>query len=131
MNILWGALCEIDKKKMYVSDTFKLSDDEEIIEIYPSHTEENKHIIKTTSISKFYKTAFARIGPFLTAQGRRHMTDILYDDRAYIHRIQTDGFLTSKLIHENKVVKLGELKYEGFTENGIITNCINKVDEHY
>ena len=55
------------------------------------------------------------------------MTDILYDEREHIQRILTDGFLTSKKIHENRDVKLGELKYEGYTENGNIKNCLNKI----
>ena len=59
------------------------------------------------------------------------MANILYEYKEHIHRIQTDGFLTNKKIHQNINVKLGELKYEGFTENGIITNCINKVETHY
>ena len=59
------------------------------------------------------------------------MAKILYEHRDNVHRIQTDGFLVDKLLHENITVPIGGLKYEGFTENGIILNCINKVDTHY
>ena len=43
------------------------------------------------------------------------------------YHIKTDGFLITKPIHTNINVKIGELKYEGYTENGIILNCINRV----
>ena len=59
------------------------------------------------------------------------MNKILYPIKDKIKRIQTDGFLSTVKLHEFSNVKLGELKYEGFTENGIITNCINKVVVHF
>ena len=127
LNILWGALCEIDKKKQYVQTDFEIDDDDEILEIYPS-SDDTSHIIKTTKMNHYYKTPFARLCPFLLSQGRRHMTTILLDIKDNIHRIQTDGFLTDKPLHSITNVKLGELKFEGFTDNGIIKNCINRVN---
>ena len=108
LNILWGALCEIDKKKHFVSNEFKISDDEEILEIYPSSIE-GHDIIRTTKINSFYKTPYARLCPFLLAQGRRHMAKLLYEHRDNVHRIQTDGFLVDKLLHENITVPIGGL----------------------
>jgi hypothetical protein len=127
LNILWGALCQIDKHKMYVEEEFKMSEDEELIEMYPSNTEEDKHVFKTTKINNYYKTPFARLCPFLISQGRRHMTNIMLEHKDTIMRIQTDGFYTTKLIHTNTNVKMGELKYEGYTPNGHIKNCTNYV----
>ena len=131
LNILWGALCEVDKRKQFVVDTFKIDEDEEILELYPSTDCDNVHIIKTSKMNKLYKTTFARLNPFLTSQARRMMCNIMYDEREHIQRILTDGFLTDKKIHQNIDVKLGELKYEGYTEKGLIKNCINKVEVHY
>ena len=130
LNILWGALCQIDKKKHFVNQEFNISDDEEILEIYPSSIE-GHDIIRTTKKNGFYKTNYARLCPFLLAQGRRHMSKLLYEHRNHVYRIQTDGFLIDKLIHENIDVGIGGLKYEGFNENAIILNCINKVETHY
>lgn len=127
LNILWGALSEVDKRKFFVNDTFEIDEDEELFELYPSNDDKG-HIIRTNKINAFYKTQFARLCPFITSQGRKRMTDILYDEREHIQRILTDGFLTSKKIHENRDVKLGELKYEGYTENGNIKNCLNKIE---
>jgi len=125
LNILWGSLCEIDKRKQYIQTSFKIEEDEEICEIYPS-SDDTSHILKTTKFNKYYKTPYARLCPFIIAQGRKHMSNIMFEHKNNILRIQTDGFLINKCIHSNTNVKLGELRWEGYTPNGIITNCINK-----
>ncbi len=131
LNILWGALCEVDKRKMYVKDTFRIEEDEEIIEMYPSNDDNGYINIKTVKYNNFYKTNFARICPFLISQGRKHMSDIMLPHINHIHRIQTDSFDIDIKIHDNKIVGLGELKYEGYNENAIIKNCVNKIKFHY
>ena len=131
LNVLWGALCEIDKKKYFCEKDIIINDDEEIFEIRPYKNNEDIDIISTNKINKRYKTNYARLCPFIVSQGRKHMSNILYPIKENVKRIQTDGFLSTVKLHENKDVKLGELKYEGFTENGIIKNCINKVEVHY
>jgi len=129
---LWGCLCEVDKIKYYIdNEKFSIDEDEEILEIYPSHTDDKAHIIKTTKINAYYKTDFARIAPFIISYGRRQMTNTMYNYKDNIYRVQTDGFFINTPIHFNKDVKLGELKYEGFTENGNILNKINNVKVHY
>ena len=87
--------------------------------------------MKTVKINDIYKTPYARLGTFLTSQGRRHMAKILLPEKENIKRVQTDGFLTTKPIHKNIKVSMGELKYEGFTTNGIIKNCVNIVKVEY
>ena len=57
------------------------------------------------------------------------MSKIMFVHRDNIYRIQTDGFVSSKPIHFNTDVKLGELKYEGYCEKAVITNCINNPGE--
>jgi hypothetical protein len=59
------------------------------------------------------------------------MSDMMKPYSSNIHRIQTDGFYCETKVHSNIDVKIGELKYEGFTEHGIIKNCINPVPVHY
>jgi predicted double-glycine peptidase len=135
LNILWGSLGEVDKIKYYITkNKFSMEDDEEILELYPSNTSDDDtkaHVMKTTKINAHYRTDFARLTPYIIAFGRRHMTNIMYPYKDNIYRVQTDGFLCDIPIHYNKDVKLGELKYEGFTEHGQIINCINKVEVHY
>ena len=125
LNILWGSLCEIDKRKTFITSDFNIKDDEEICEIYPK---DEGHMLKTTKLNNYYKTQFARLCPFLIGQGRKTMSDKLFDEREYIHRISTDGVLLSKQLHTNKDVKLGEFKYEGYNPNAEIKTCINKVE---
>lgn len=128
LNYIFGSLCEKDKIKSFISDKFKLEDDDEIVELYPSSTDEDHHIMKTVKKSKIFKSSFARLGPFLLSNSRRYMTSILLPHKDYIQRCHTDGFLTSKVIHKNtENIKLGELKYCGYTSNGVIINSINKV----
>lgn len=127
LNRLWGSLSEVDKTKQYVDTTFKIDDDAEILEIYPSKFENDKTIIKTVKINSYYKSNFARLCPYLISKGRTTMTDIMHPYKENIKRIQTDGFIVNKKIHENRIVQLGELKYEGYNPNGEIINCINEV----
>jgi hypothetical protein len=131
LNRLWGALCEIDRKKYFCDKEVEILEDEDIIEMRPYDKNEDIDIVLTTKMNKKYKTNYARLGPFLISQGRKHISNIMYEYRENIFRCQTDGFLINKKIHSNIDVKLGELKYEGFTENGIIKNCLNKVEVHY
>jgi hypothetical protein len=131
LNRLWGALCEVDKKKYFCEKDIVINDDEEIFEIRPYKNNEDIDIISTNKINKRYKTNYARLCPFLISQGRYEISNLMFPIKENIKRIQTDGFLSTIKLHENKNVKLGELKFEGYTENGIIKNCINKVDVHY
>lgn len=131
LNILWGALCEVDKKKYFCEKEIIINDDEEIFEMRPYKNNEDIDIISTNKINKRYKTNYARLCPFIVSQGRKHMSNIMYPIKENIKRIQTDGFLTTEKLHENKEVKLGELKYEGYTNNGKIKNCLNKVEVQY
>ena len=131
LNRLWGLLCQVDKKKYFCDKEITIEDDEDIIDIRPYKNDEDIDIIQTSKMNKRYKTNYARLGPFLIAQGRKHMSNIMYNDRENIYRCQTDGFLTTKKIHQNIDVKIGELKYEGYTELGKIQHCNNKIDTHY
>ena len=129
LNILWGALCEINKIKKYADDyKMKIDDDEEIIEMrmYGDNIKCISYTIHTVKRSSYYKTRFARLCPFLISQGRKHMSDIMLPYKEHIKHIQTDGFTSTIKIHENKSVSIGELKYEGYNMNGVIRNCNSK-----
>ena len=123
LNRLWGKLGEYDRTKKYDDKEININDDEEIIELRPCNKNEGINLIKTNKINKPYKTNYARLIPFLKSMDRKKMSEQMFDHRANIHQILTDGFLSDKLIHTNTDVKLGELKYEGFFENVVIKNC--------
>lgn len=127
LNILWGALCEVDKRKLFIKSSFDIPEDEEIILLKPFEKDgEENHIIETVKIHNYYKTKFARLCPFIIAQGRKQLATIMYPYRENIKQIQTDGFTSTIRIHENRNVELGELKYEGYNPNGIIRHCNSK-----
>ena len=128
LNMLWGALCEMDRRKIYDNYENTIADDEEIYDLRPSNKDENVDVIRTHKINKRYKTNYARLCPFLLSKGRSYMSNIMLEHKDNIHRIQTDGFLSDKIIHELRDVSIGGLKYEGYTDNGKILNCINKVN---
>jgi hypothetical protein len=131
LNILWGALGEIDKRKYYDEYINEIPEDEEILEIHPSNINDANDVIITAKINKRYKTNYARLKPFLLAKGRSFMSDMMFLHRDNIKRILTDGFLTTTPIHMNINVKMGELKYEGYTKSGIIEHCNNRVEVEY
>lgn len=131
LNILWGALCEMSRNKYYDNKPVNIGEDEEISELRPCHFDEDVDLIETVKLVNMYKTNYARLAPFLLSNGRKYMSDIMIDYKDDIIRCQTDGFFIKKQLHTNIDVKLGELKYEGYTQNGIIKNCVNKVEIHY
>lgn len=133
LNMLWGALGEVKTKKYYCENNkqITISKDEELFLLRPYKLNEDIDIIETSNIANRYLTPYARLTPFLISKGRQFMSDIMKPYSSKIHRIQTDGFYCETQIHTNTEVNIGELKYEGFTENGIIKNCINPVPVHY
>eukprot|EP01040_Poterioochromonas_malhamensis_P016790 gene16790-19151_t len=133
LNILWGALGEVKTKKYYCENNkpITISKDEELFLLRPYKFNEDIDIIETSNIAHRYLTNYARLTPFLISKGRQFMSDMMKPYSSNIHRIQTDGFYCETKVHSNIDVKIGELKYEGFTEHGIIKNCINPVPVHY
>jgi len=131
LNILWGALCEKVIIKLKDRNKIIIDDDEEINEIKPLLNDEDIDCINVNKINKKYKSNYARLGPFLLSKGRSYACDLMLEHKENIHRINVDGFITDKLIHTNKNVKLGELKYEGYNTNGKINNCTNKLEFKY
>ena len=127
LNMLWGALCAVDKKKQFVTESFNIESDEQIYNIVPSRFNKDQHCIKTTSNNHFYKTNFARLCPFLLSNGRKIMSNFMRPHYKSIKRIVTDSIEITEPIHFNTNVCLGELKYEGICENAIIKNCANKL----
>jgi hypothetical protein len=128
LNLLWGALCQIDKKKYYVQDEFEIDEDDEIIEIKPSIINKGEIIIKTAKLNARYKTNFARVKPFMIANGRKIMSNFMKPHINNIKRVICDSIETIEPIHFNKDVKIGELKYEGVCFNATIKNNYNKIE---
>jgi hypothetical protein len=131
LNTLWGALCEIDKSYlMFQNKILNIDDDCDIYSIKPSEKNENHLEIITTKQSKFYKTGFARLSPFLISQGRYQMSKILYQHRENVKQCHTDGFICDKLLDFKTGDKMGDLIFEGKCDYCII-NHVNSVEGEF
>jgi hypothetical protein len=131
INILWGALCEVNKKKYYIqNDEVSIPTTNEILSFRPSNTNEDDLIIKTAKTNNFYKSGFARLMPFILSKGRSMMYTILKGNAQHIHKIQTDGFLSDMKLDLKTGLKLGDLRYEGYCENAKI-NHINDIQGEF
>lgn len=128
LNILWGALGQMIKDKIYTkAQSFECDETEDFLnEIQPNPFDDKEHIIKTRKIINFYKTTYARYLPFLLSRSRKFMSDLMFPYKEHIYRCNVDGFYISKCLHTNTNVNIGELKFEkyGF---GNIMNCTNEV----
>ena len=127
LNCLWGGLCEIDKSHLiFRNKVLNIDDDCDIYSIKPNEKNENHLEIITTKQSKFYKTGFARLSPFLISQGRYMMSKILYPHRENVKQCHTDGFVSDKLLDVKTGDKMGELVFEGKCDNCIVhhVNCV-------
>lgn len=128
LNILWGELCSTDVKPYYVTENQKKVsvDNRYIHSIQPISDETIK--IETTYYNKIFNTDFARIKPFLLAQGRSLLIKVIQPNIDYVKRCHTDGFFTTKEITELPKTapgcafgnNLGQLKYEGYYKNSEI-----------
>ena len=73
----------------------------------------------------------ARISPFILSIGRKTMSDLLLPYKNNVKYIRTDGFLLDVKPDNLKLGnKLGDLRYEGYYENGLINN-MNSIDGEY
>jgi hypothetical protein len=131
LNILWGALGEINKKKFYVQDNqIDIPTNQEIYSLRPSNTNGDDLLIKTTQTNNYYKLGFARLTPFIISKGRQMMMKTLKDKAQHIHHIQTDGFLSDIKLDFKTGDGLGDLRYEGCCNDTFI-NHLNDVQGEF
>jgi hypothetical protein len=131
LNCLWGGLCEIDKSHLiFRNKVLNIDDDCDIYSIKPNEKNENHLEIITTKQSKFYKTGFARLSPFLISQSRYMMSKILYPHRENVKWCHTDGFISDKLLDVKTGDKMGDLVFEGKCDNCTIHH-INYIEGEF
>jgi hypothetical protein len=126
LNILWGSLCEIDKTRvMYQNRNINISSDCDFYSITPDNKNDKILHIVTTNQTKYYKTGFARLAPFLISKGRHIIANICYPHRENIKWIHTDGFISDTSLDIKTGENMGDLVYEGHCDNVVIENCMN------
>lgn len=126
LNILWGALCQ--KEYTYDdSDTVEIDVELERVQIF-LNSDLTRQIVKT---ERAYKLPNARIGVFLTAQGRSIISQHIEPVKDEVYRVHTDGFYTTATVATKKK-GLGqlELKQEGMFEVRRINPAPRKIVEN-
>ena len=121
LNMLWGCLCEKDKKKYYTFDKCNISEEQELIDIRPCFKDENEDCFITVNMYNPYKTTFSRLAPFLLSKGRYMISNLMKPHINNIHYFHTDGFISDADLNINGS-KMGDLVYEGYYENIKIVN---------
>ena len=129
LNSLWGLLCEknthVQVKKIHESTTE--TKDDEILEVSRAGGLDSEYIKYTfMNQSKLFKTNYARLGCFLTAYARMHLSRTIEPFKEQIKRIHTDGFYLTKALTGNDIdigAGLGQFKAE--TKNTGLCKIIN------
>lgn len=116
MNSLWGGLCEKNMKWIDVNKDEPLDMEKyEIAQLEPANRknfDDERYRAQVEHRSQYYMTAYARIGPFITACGRRLMYKQLSNVQQYVQRIHTDGFISNKRLKLDFGPEWGQWKLE-------------------
>ena len=138
LNALWGGLCKknIITKDVNISEGFNIEKYNGSVVSMDTDSSGEKCKVKYIKDDKYHEYNFARLGPFLISLGRKAISTMIEPHIQYIKRIHTDGFICSKKLEWEKAkyrsvcnVKmgnyLGNMKYEGYCKEVIISNCNN------
>lgn len=104
INVLWGALCERTKMYLRDADGLEFKDDDEFNIRMDYDGADFFQVIRN------YKRPHARIGAFLTAFGRAHISRLMEPLGDTMLRCHTDGFYTTATFETS--AELGGLKLE-------------------
>jgi hypothetical protein len=124
LNILWGALGQIETIKLHVGEDEELDigNNRRIQSITPMG--KGRLMVKIVKNDRIYRTNYARILPFLLAKGRMEMSRMVEPHIEFVKRVYTDSMFTTKLLPVKIGNKLGDLCYKGKCEDCEIFNCV-------
>jgi len=136
LNILWGRLCQKNKRKIYTIleciDDVIIKDNEQFYSATFIDEDNKGNLIERIDViqtDNMFVSGFARIGPFITAQGRKMISNLItnnLDDLNCVKRVYTDSIVSSvplKNKFPNKEdADIGELGYEGYTKQCNVIN---------
>jgi hypothetical protein len=130
LTCLWGYLCKqryYDKNVKSTDDEFPIPEGNNIIGITTKEDGVCVRYHQTTGNNYF--SAYARLGPFLTARARCKTLEVLVGHQDQVVWLHTDGFITKTQLPLKTGTEMGELKYEGYCPNVYIKNLIHKEGE--
>ena len=122
LNILWGALCERKQMKQRTTDNISVDLIEDVIKINDEYT-----LLKCSMNDNYYVTNYARIGPFITAYGRKMISELVLPHEKSVIRVQTDSFTCLNNINCEISKDIGKLKLE-YENKNIIISYLNKIN---
>lgn len=128
ISSLWGKLSEVKKYKKIAIDEIEIEEDATVYSVYPSFDRKTTtfQIVKN---SDSFKTNYARIKPFVLAFARYNLSKAVEPIIDYVVKSHTDSIYTTKAIKHMKLGnELGELKYNGYCENAVVTNKNSKLN---
>lgn len=127
LNILWGALCEMNYNNRNIDYDDEINYTE--VDIRKITTSEDNIQIKCLFYkASYFKTNFGRMKPFIISYGRKCLFRTFIKYEPLIVRLHTDGiYLKEKLTEFDNLDtnKIGYMKYEGMKEVNI--KGLNKV----
>lgn len=133
LNILWGALCEKNRFKMFASSSKTINIEETNTQYFvglrgedPAYPDE--YIVSGIHEDCHYDTPFARLAPFLLSRTRCLLSRVIEPNIDNIVRVHTDGFFSSKKLHFQKPEKFANNKLE-FVKIG--TDIGNLKEKHF
>lgn len=129
LNVIWGALCQVNKMNMIIGEDeeVEIRENREIISI--QRVAGGKLRVEYYKNEQIFSTDYARMGPFLLARGRERVARIAFKNRDSIKRIHTDSFFSTKKLPNKTGNNLGQLKYEGYCQNCEIVNKCKVIGE--
>lgn len=129
LNVLWGLLSQRKMKRKFAN---KMKPVDILGEnyIYSIKPDGDGTSMKTFSYNKFFKYDYARLCPFLLAKGRVQIVKKYIPALDKVVMAHTDGFiLKEKYNFDNMGDGLGQIKYEGFCQNGKVKNVNNVIGQ--
>lgn len=126
LNCLWGGLSESFKYDIKCdtnsNEIMEIYDTRELMSIIPDEKDSSILYIRLTKTNNCFKSNFARIKPFITAEARFRMGKMLKPFKDEIVKIHTDGFISKTKLDIKLGDKIGDLEYKGFCDNVVIIN---------
>ena len=122
LNIIWGALSQKNKISLKVNintnEPLVIKEDRTIIsQNYLSPTVMMVTIVKNNLV---YTTPWARIAPFLLSKARIKLSKEIEPHLEYVRRVHTDSIFSTKKLPIQTGFKLGDMKYEGYSNDAEI-----------
>ena len=112
LTALWGGLCQTKKSYKCAynpADPINIDTDNVLLGIQPVVKGD---LILYAKKGHFYKTNYARMGPFLTAFVRKMMADAIFPHKEHVHRCHTDSILSDVDIDLKLSSDIGQWKIE-------------------